>query len=321
MSSQREPNFMQVLTYGLSPIEFAVLSVQIPVSYEVVCCDDCFADLLALQSSCIVINPAVLTEEQFHAFHACYEDEERVLFLITQESERKFSFAVHIIDLRVRYDRTLRKAIAMLKDAEFSCISYCKNVKWNGGFVAIDIETTGIDPAVNEIIFLSAVHIVNSEVTERFESFVKPCYPISDSIEKLTGITNEMVASAPTLQEVMERFSTWHAEEPLVMYNEEFDLKFLKSAYFKTGRKLEMRGYIDILYLAWKLYASQLFGNRRTLDRMVKMLLGEEELSEKDVDIVADLFLFLIKKLHEEYEIHELSQITRLYDGIEKFLD
>ena len=63
-------------------------------------------------------------------------------------------------------------------------------------YIAFDIETTGLDPAENEIIEIGALKVRDGKVAERFIEFIRPLSPISPAITSLTGITDEMVAGA-----------------------------------------------------------------------------------------------------------------------------
>jgi len=41
-------------------------------------------------------------------------------------------------------------------------------------YVAVDLETTGLDPGYDEIIELAAVRVENSVIVNKFQSLVKP---------------------------------------------------------------------------------------------------------------------------------------------------
>ena len=104
----------------------------------------------------------------------------------------------------------------------------------DGIFLIVDLETTGPSPksgsAITEI---GAVKVKGGEVIAEFESFVNPLKPIPEYITDLTGITNQMLANAPIIDEVLPDFLNFagsHLETILVAHNAPFDLGFLKSA-------------------------------------------------------------------------------------------
>ncbi len=110
-------------------------------------------------------------------------------------------------------------------------------------FTVIDLETTGLDPRNCEIIELGAACYENGRLKEKFSQLVKPSAPIPDEITRLTGIDNEMVKAAPSIDSVFEDFqkrlesSTW-----VVGHNISFDLSFLKlHQEKKAAAELEQR--------------------------------------------------------------------------------
>ena len=95
--------------------------------------------------------------------------------------------------------------------------------------VVFDLETTGLDPELCEITEIGAVKVEHGEVTERFASFVKPKNPIPVEVQELTHITNEMVAKAPKVEDVIIDFYEWSKDCIISGYNiVGFDLKFVK---------------------------------------------------------------------------------------------
>lgn len=74
-------------------------------------------------------------------------------------------------------------------------------------YTVVDIETTGFDPMFDAIIEVAGIKYRGKKEVGRFQSLVKPDYnEIPDYITELTGITNEMVADASSINEVLPRF-------------------------------------------------------------------------------------------------------------------
>ena len=65
-----------------------------------------------------------------------------------------------------------------------------------------DLETTGLDKERDRVIEFAGVKVFPDKSQERFETFINPERPIPEEITEITGITNEMVADAPTFQEI-----------------------------------------------------------------------------------------------------------------------
>jgi len=99
------------------------------------------------------------------------------------------------------------------------------------GFVVADVETTGLDAARHEIIELSAIRVPGPrEKMETFNEFILPRRNVPKEIMKLTGITNEMVAAAGTIDDVIPEWLSFTRGLPIVFYNAPFDMRFLSAA-------------------------------------------------------------------------------------------
>ena len=104
-------------------------------------------------------------------------------------------------------------------------------------YVVLDTETTGLDATWCEIIEIAALRVKNGSTVERFSTLVKPnAFPIPAFITNLTGITNDMLISAPKIDVVAPRLSEFLGKSTLVGHNVCFDAKFVSAA---IGRDLE----------------------------------------------------------------------------------
>ena len=120
-------------------------------------------------------------------------------------------------------------------------------------YIAFDVETTGLNPMENEIIEIGALKVRNGKVAERFMEFIHPQNPISAAITDLTGITNEMVASARSRRQVVSDFLDFCEDDVLIGHNVSFDYSFMKSSAAKDGMSFEKMG-IDTLKIAQKVH-------------------------------------------------------------------
>lgn len=94
-------------------------------------------------------------------------------------------------------------------------------------YVIVDIETTGFNPKIDEIIEIGAVKVGDNKITSIFQSLVRPRNSINNYISKLTGITNEMVVEANPIEVVLESFISFIGDAVLVGHNVNFDVNFL----------------------------------------------------------------------------------------------
>lgn len=120
-------------------------------------------------------------------------------------------------------------------------------------FIVIDVETTGLDARFCEIIEISAIRYRAGAETEVFNSLVKPSEPIDEFITSLTGITNEMLESAPDISSVISDFYNFVGDETLVGYNVNFDINFLYDNLMMCKSLPLTNNFIDVMRISKRL--------------------------------------------------------------------
>lgn len=123
-------------------------------------------------------------------------------------------------------------------------------------YVVIDIETTGLDSAYNSIIELAALKIENFNVIDSFSSLVNPGVPIDSFITELTGIRNEQLSTAPTIDAILPSFDAFVSDSIVVGHNVSFDINFIYDNFEKFLFKPFSNDYINTLSLSRKYYKS-----------------------------------------------------------------
>ncbi|MBE7178495.1 MAG: GIY-YIG nuclease family protein [Mucilaginibacter polytrichastri] len=95
-------------------------------------------------------------------------------------------------------------------------------------YALVDIETTGGHAAAHGITEV-AICIHNGEkIIEEYETLINPHQPIPVFIQAMTGITDDMVASAPDFSQVADKIHALLAGKIFVAHNVNFDYSFLK---------------------------------------------------------------------------------------------
>ena len=123
----------------------------------------------------------------------------------------------------------------------------------DGEFTVFDIETTGTMLAEDRITEIAAIKFRNGDIAEEFQTFCNPEKPISEKIQALTGITDEMVASAPKEKEAVKAFLDFCGGSILVAHNASFDTGFIAAACGRNGIPYNY-SHIDTIPLCRKYY-------------------------------------------------------------------
>ena len=121
-------------------------------------------------------------------------------------------------------------------------------------YVVVDIETTGLSPDQDEIIEIGAIKYDKGKEIECFQTFIKTDNDIPINVEKLTGISKNMITNyGVDLKEACMSFKKFVGDMIIVGHNfTSFDSKFLENAYVSELKCHFSNDYIDTLYLAKK---------------------------------------------------------------------
>lgn len=115
-------------------------------------------------------------------------------------------------------------------------------------FAVLDLETSGGSPKFGAgITEIGVVKVKGGEVIGSFQSFVDPGHSLPFFITELTGITDQMLVSAPFIDEVLPtlfEFLGSPEETVVVAHNSPFDMSFLKAA--ATVHEYEWPNYVTI---------------------------------------------------------------------------
>ena len=95
--------------------------------------------------------------------------------------------------------------------------------------VALDLETTGVDPKKDRVIEIGAVKFKGNEEIERFSTTVNPRMPIPQFVSNLTGISQSEVDMSPEWQQVCPELDTFIGGSRLVGHQVKFDVSFLRN--------------------------------------------------------------------------------------------
>lgn len=121
-------------------------------------------------------------------------------------------------------------------------------------YVALDLETTGLVPAFDDIIEIALVRVKDSIPCETFQTLVNPGYEIDEFITDLTGITNEMLSTAPSIEDVLPNVASFIGQSVIVGHNVHFDVNFLYDAFTMFLNRSLNNDVYDTLRLSRRLF-------------------------------------------------------------------
>lgn len=119
-------------------------------------------------------------------------------------------------------------------------------------YVILDVETSGLSAATDEIIEVAALKVINDEIIDKYVSLIKPIIEIDDFITRLTGIKNEELNCAKEPPKVMEDVLEFIGDNVIIGHNVKFDIEFLYANVQRYTDKQLTNDYSDTLYFARK---------------------------------------------------------------------
>ncbi|MDY3618654.1 PolC-type DNA polymerase III [Agathobaculum sp.] len=181
----------------------------------------------------------------------------------------------------------------------------------DGTFIVFDLETTGLNPASEEITEIAAVRVVGGEIRDSFQTYVNPHKPIPEEITKLTGISDETVADAPELREAVPKFLAWAGEGayPLVAHNAGFDMGFLRAACKRLAHEPTFTS-IDTLEMSRLMLPHLHKFKLNILAKELQVGPFEHHRASEDAAVLGRIFVKLLARLREEFHAVTAADIN-----------
>lgn len=170
------------------------------------------------------------------------------------------------------------------------------------GIIAIDVETTGINPEKERIIEIGAFRPDTGEV---FRTFVAPGRPLPQNITELTGITDEMLLDAPSEAEAAAALLTFLDNDRVLLgHNIAFDHSFLVQMFRRCGMEVPEFAGIDTLRIARVLCPELPSKSLGAMCEHFGLLNERAHRAFEDAKVTAEL-LFALRKMGREPEVFE----------------
>jgi ATP-dependent DNA helicase DinG len=177
--------------------------------------------------------------------------------------------------------------------------------------VALDIETTGLDPEKDAIIEIGLVRFTERRIEAEWNTLIHPGRRIPPFITQLTGITDQMVLQAPAIQAVLPELKTFIGNSPVLGHNVRFDLSFLR----RFGI-LGINDWIDTYDLAAILLPNAGRYNLSALAQALNVLLPATHRALDDAHATRGVFMRLVEEAYN-LPISLLAEIVRLGEDVD----
>lgn len=164
-------------------------------------------------------------------------------------------------------------------------------------FVGFDTETTGKYPLVAEVCEVAAVKWKDGKVIDTYQQLVKPNRPMGEEVIRIHKITNEMVASSPSIDSILPAFKEFIKDSILVAHNAPFDLGFLAPEYERCRLGLPEELSLDSCLLALKAFPKSVNHRLVTLTQLLGVDQGQSHRALDDSRACLEVALKCMEKL------------------------
>lgn len=189
-------------------------------------------------------------------------------------------------------------------------------------YCVIDIETTGLSPAYDNIIEISAIKVSSNNITDTFSSLVQPYSTTGEYVDEyitaLTGITNEMLSTAPSEKEVITQFRNFVDSSILIGHNVHFDINFLYDSFENYLDTSLSNDFIDTMRISRKLHSDLPHHRLSDIAKFYGIDYSTAHRALSDCMITHNCYLQLCNEIITKYESLDsfLKNVKHYYSGV-----
>lgn len=167
----------------------------------------------------------------------------------------------------------------------------------SGDFTVIDVETTGLDPATNDILEIGAIRYRRRKAVDSYQSYIRPLGKLDPVAQAKNLITWSDVADAPYLSDEFQNFLDFIGDDLLLGYNVSYDIKFLQT---RTGQILDNTAF-DV----WDFVKNAVSSTNYKLDTLREKykLKGTPHTALGDCQSTAELYFRCRKDPEAKFEV------------------
>ncbi|WP_175927294.1 3'-5' exonuclease [Burkholderia cepacia] len=172
----------------------------------------------------------------------------------------------------------------------------------------LDFETTGLSPNLGDRATEIAVILLrDGQVVDRFQSLMNAGRRIPSDVVALTGITNEMIASAPPASKVMKEAAAFVGKHAVVAHNAGFDKRFWQAELGLLGRTAE-HAFACTMLVARRIYPDALSHRLSSLADMLRLpKSGRAHRAMVDAEMASHLWCRLQQDIARTYGLDRID--------------
>ena len=201
-----------------------------------------------------------------------------------------------VVDLQEEIQKAVGKPkrIPYIEPSTNSVLEFASATDAKRELVVIDVETTGTDPKMSDLLEVAAVKIKGTKVVDRWSTFVNPGRPIIGN--QMHGITDKDVQGAPSPKEAADQLLAFVGDAAIVGHNVGFDLGFIEEAK-GDGFRFQPGSYLDTLVIAREGYPGAESYKLPDLARFFGIELSQGHRALPDAEATANLLLWFANDL------------------------
>jgi DNA polymerase III epsilon subunit family exonuclease len=178
-------------------------------------------------------------------------------------------------------------------------------------FVIVDIETTGLEPADNEITEVAALKLKDGEIVDVFGSLIRVNRKLPAEIVKLTGITDELLAEeGKNRNQTLRALYDFIGKTPLIAHNTEFDVPFINHHLKKDWGITLQAPQVCTLKISRKLLPGLTSHRLGEIAKYFKVPVAQAHRAAGDVETTHQVWLKLIEPL-EKHGVNSLETLLK----------
>jgi DNA polymerase III epsilon subunit family exonuclease len=179
-------------------------------------------------------------------------------------------------------------------------------------FVVVDVEATGAKMPPNRLIELGAYRIRGGRIVDKFLSLVNPEIPIPRFVAVLTGISNEMVKTAPVFADVAPQWLDFVSDSVLVAHNAPFDTSFINHEISRVypGHRM-VNPHLCTVRLSRRTLPALSNHRLDTIADHFSIPILSRHRAGSDAHATAEIFIRILTELEETHGIKDLAAARR----------